>query len=314
MKSAIIEIKKVFERDIDLLMIEEFVSDRTFARIFLDKLQLSDDYVVYKASHSLADSDGESDITLILQYPDRKVALLIEDKIDAKTMPKQSERYHKRAQKAVSCGEYDCYYVVLAAPADYHREHKDDRNAAYEYRVCYEELREHFEKQNHMRGAFKAAMIDCAIKEKKEGYQVREVPAITLFWSSLRRFCQENYPQLSIKGEDAPKGASAVWPEFRTSMPNLKVVYKSQKGYVDLEFPKYGDRVADLRLKIKDRMSDPMQIWNTGKSASVRISNDRWKLDFSQDFYMHTDVVNEVLQAVSVLCEFASTLNQSELY
>ena len=314
MQKTVIEFKKIYEHDMDLLIIEEFVSDRNFARIFLNKLQLSDDYTIHKVSHSLADSDGESDITLILQYPDKKIALLIEDKIDAQTMPEQSGRYHKRAQKAISRGEYDCYYVMLAAPADYHKEHENDSNAVYEHRICYEEMREYLSKQNHIRAAVKVAMIDCAIKEKKVGYQVQEVPAVTLFWRNLRQFCCENYPQLTIKGEDAPKGPTAVWPEFRTSMPSLKVVYKSQKGYVDLEFPKYGDRVADLRLKIKDRMTPPMQIWNTGKSASVRISNDRWKLDFSQDFYMYTDEVHEILQTVSILCEFVSSLNYSELY
>lgn len=314
MHKAIIKFKKIYEHDMDLLIIEEFVSDRNFARIFLDKLQLSDDYTVQKAYHSLSDSDGESDITLILQYPDRKVALLIEDKIDAQSMPEQSERYHKRAQNTISRGEYDCYYVMLVAPSAYHREHENDRNAAYKHRVSYEELREYLGTQPHMRAAFKIAMIDCALKEKKLGYQVQEVPAVTGFWIKLRQFCKEDYPQLSMVGEDTPKGAAASWPEFRTSLGTIKVIYKSQKGYVDLEFPKYGDNVADLLLKIKGNMVSPMQIWKTGKSASVRISNDRWILDFSQDFDKCKDIVSEVLQAVSTLCEFASTLNLSDLY
>jgi len=309
-----LEFKKIYEHEMDLLIIEEFVSDRNFARIFLDKLQLSDDYTLHKASHSLADSDGESDITLILRYPDKKIALLIEDKIDAQTMPKQSERYHKRAQKAIARGEYDDYHVMLAAPVDYHREHEHDSNAVYEHRVCYEELREYLSRQDNLRAAVKVAMIDCAIREKKVGYQVQEVPAVTEFWIKLRRFCKENYPQLSMVGEDAPKGASASWPEFRTSLGTIKVIYKSQKGYVDLEFPKYGDSVADLRSKVKEKMTASMQIWKTGKSASVRIADDRWILDFSHNFDQCKDIVSEILQAVSTLCEFASALNYTELY
>ena len=314
MQNTVIEFKKIYEHDMDLLIIEEFISDRNFAQIFLDKLQLSNDYTIQKASHSMADSDGESDITLILQYPDKRVALLIEDKIDAQTMPEQSERYHKRAQKAISRGEYDCYYVLLVAPTDYHREHENDSNAAYEYRVYYEELREYLHNQCNMRTAVKMAMIDCALKEKKAGYQVQEVPAVTEFWIKLRRFCKENYPQLNMVGEDAPKGAAASWPEFRTSLGTIKVIYKSQKGFVDLEFPKYGDNVADLLSKVKGKMTSSMQIWKTGKSASVRISNDRWILDFSENFDEQTAVIAEVLQAVSTLCEFAAMLNYSEIY
>lgn len=314
MQKPIMEFKKIYEHDMDLLIMEEFVSDRNFARIFLDKLQLSDDYTIHKVSHSLADADGESDIVLILQYPNKKIALLIEDKIDAPTMPEQSKRYHKRAQNAKFRGEYDDYYVILAAPMDYHREHDNDSNAVYEHRICYEELREYLSRQNNVRAAVKMAMIDCALREKKTGYQVHEIPAVTEFWMKLRQFCKENYPQLSMVGEDSPKGAAASWPEFRTSLGTIKVIYKSQKGYVDLEFPKYGDCVANLRSKVKEKMVDSMQIWKTGKSASVRIANDRWVLDFSQDFDKYEDVVSEVLQAVSVLCDFASKLNYSDLY
>ena len=314
MHQTTIEFKKIYEHDMDLLIIEEFISDRGFARLFLDKLQLPDNYVVHKASHSLADADGESDITIILQYPDKRVALLIEDKIDAQTMPEQSARYDKRAEKAVCRSEYDQYFVMLAAPADYHEEHMDDGNADYKYRICYEEFREYLSKQNHLRAAFKIAMIDCALREKKAGYQVEEVQAVTEFWVRLRQYCKANYPHLNMVGVDRPKGASASWPEFRTSLGTIKVVYKSQKGYVDLEVPKYGDRVADLLAIIKDRMSSDMQIWKTGKSASVRITNERWSIDFSQKFDEHGAEIDEVLQAVSALCEFASTLNYSELY
>ena len=294
MKHASIEFKKIYEHDMDLLIIEEFISDRNFARLFLNKLQLSDDYVVHKVSHSLADSDGESDITLILQYPDKRIALLIEDKIDAQTMPEQSERYHKRAQNAMARGEYDSYYVMLAAPADYHKEHQYDSNAVYAHRICYEELREYLSEKNHMRSLFKAAMIDCALREKKTGYQIQEVPAVTSFWMKLRQFCKENYPHLSMAGESTPKGATACWPEFRTSLGAIKVIYKSQKGYVDLEFPKYGERTADLISILNGRMTAPMQVWKTGKSASVRISNERWILDFTQEFEKCQTVAAEV--------------------
>jgi len=314
MQDLVVVLKKIYERDMDLLIIEEFLADRGFAQLFLDKLNLPSDYVVVKAAHSLADADGESDITFILQYPDKRVALLIEDKIDAVTMPKQSERYCKRGAAGMSNGEYDEYFIMLVAPADYHREHANDNNADYDRRICYEELREYLSKQAHIRAAFKTEMIDCAIKEKKAGYQVQEVPAVTKFWIKLRRFCKENYPQLSMVGEEAPKGAAASWPEFRTSLGAIKVIYKSQKGYVDLEFPKYGNNVADLHSKVKEKMADSMRIWKTGKSASVRISDDKWILDFSQDFEKCEDVVSEILQAVSILCEFASTLNYSELY
>ena len=314
MEQTVVALKKIYEHDMDLLILEEFISSKKFARIFLDKLQLSDDYTLHKATHSLSDSDGESDIVLILQYPGKKVALLIEDKIDAQTMPEQSARYYKRGNSGKLRGEYDSYHVILVAPDDYHREHQTDKNAAYEHKVSYESLRDYFSRQNDPRSTFKFSVVDFALKEKKAGYLVQEDKAVTEFWRCLRQFCKENHPHLNMVGQDTPKGTSAVWPEFRTSLGTVKVVYKSQKGVVDLEFPKYGDRTADLRSIIGTRMTAPMDIQKTGRSASVRLADDRWRIDFSRDFHSCRTVIAEVLNAVSTLCGLADTLNHSELY
>jgi hypothetical protein len=42
MEKATIAFQKIYEHDMDLLIIEEFISNRDFARLFLDKLQLPD--------------------------------------------------------------------------------------------------------------------------------------------------------------------------------------------------------------------------------------------------------------------------------
>ncbi|MBQ7332484.1 MAG: ACT domain-containing protein, partial [Opitutales bacterium] len=52
------------------------------------------------------------------------------------------ERYYKRGNKGIEQGDFDSFNVILAAPHDYHAEHSSDKNAAYEYRICYEEMLE----------------------------------------------------------------------------------------------------------------------------------------------------------------------------
>ena len=313
MKTAI-EFKKIYEHDIDLLIIEEFLSDKGFARLFLDKVGLDDNYTIIRAAHSLSDFDGESDITLILEYPDKKIALLIEDKIDAPTMPEQSTRYCTRGSNAKQRGEYNDYHVILVAPEEYHEEHTDDPNAAYNHRVLYEELLDYFMCQDTPRAAVKASLISFAISEKKAGYQVQEVEAVTRFWNDLRNFCKANFPKLDMVGKEAPKGASACWPEFRTTLGTIKVIYKAQKGYVDLELPMYGNRIANLMTVVGCRLTNRMQVTPTGKSASIRIRNDSWKLDFTRNFQDCSSSVYEILEAVSELCDLASHFNYSDLY
>ena len=314
MQSPKITWKKIYEHDIDLLIIEEFISDKSFARLFLNKVCLDDNYIVDSALHSLSDSDGESDITIILRYPDKKVALLIEDKIDAGTMPEQSHRYCKRGDSGKSRGDYDEYYVILSAPASYLHEHANDPNAQYPYTICYEDFLAHFNAQNTTRAAVKASIVKFAITEKENGYQVVEDIIVTEFWHKLRQFCKIHYPSLIMLGSDSPKGSSARWPEFRTSLRNVKVIYKSQKGYVDLEFPSYGSRDKQLRSIVKPLMTNRMIVEPTGKSAVLRIYNKNWEINFLQNFDQTAPVIDEVLQAVSELCDLAQQLDYYDLY
>ena len=309
-----IELKRVYERDMDMLIMEEFISDKAFARLFLDKINLDDNYSIDRISHSLSNENGESDITIILQYPDNKVALLIEDKITAPTMPAQSERYFKRADEAKKRGDYESYHIFLVAPSAYISAHAIDINANYPNKITYEELAEFFKGKDPVRAVFKYSVISNALNEKEHHYVVNENICVTKFWSALRTLCKEWYPHLEMLGSDTPKGASAAWPEFRTSCGKIKVVYKSTKGYVDLEFPRYGDRVADLESKIQKHIKPPMFIHQSGKSASLRLADDRWQINFSDDFNQHKIVIYEVLDAVSKMCLLASKINYSDLY
>lgn len=91
-------IGNVYERDIDLYIINKFINDSKFKELFLEKINCKN-YQVCKCLHSFSDENGESDITIILENDNRKIGLLIEDKINAKAMPEQYKRYILRAEK-----------------------------------------------------------------------------------------------------------------------------------------------------------------------------------------------------------------------
>ena len=105
-----IKIDTTLERDIDLLILEEFISNPEFASIFLKAVGISDAYTIETAIHSKMDAElGESDIVFVLNINGKRHALHIEDKIDAIAMQNQSGRYHDRAKKDIAQGEYDEY-------------------------------------------------------------------------------------------------------------------------------------------------------------------------------------------------------------
>lgn len=66
----------VSEHDMDLLIMEEFVCNSCFRQIFLNKIEIKE-CVVDKAYHSLADSNGESDITFIIDVNGVKYGIFL---------------------------------------------------------------------------------------------------------------------------------------------------------------------------------------------------------------------------------------------
>ena len=87
------EIKCIYnglsEHDMDMLFLQLFTIDKGFARLFLNATPFSKE-VFSIDSIELSKSDpklGESDITVLLTTGKKKVAFLIENKIDAIAMP-----------------------------------------------------------------------------------------------------------------------------------------------------------------------------------------------------------------------------------
>ncbi|MBO4953565.1 MAG: PD-(D/E)XK nuclease family protein [Clostridia bacterium] len=302
-----VSFKKIFEHDMDLLIIEEFLCDRAFAKIFLDKIGLPCDYIKCDAYHSMADADGESDITVVLHYGDKKYGVLIEDKIDAPTMEEQSNRYKIRAEHQKASGMYDDYSIFIAAPKEYMEEHQADGNADYKNRVTYEELLAHFERQSGERAAYKSSVVQFALVEKKKGYIVDPDAQVSAFWKELRRYCEDNFSGLDMLGADRERGAKSRWPDFRSALQNVKIIYKSDQGVVDLELSGYGDKISFLQERI-GHLLENAKIYPTGKSASIRLKKGFWKVDFKEEFSEHVSEIHDVLLTVEKMHELSTKI------
>ena len=132
--------RDILEHDMDMLILEEFTCSNKFAKIFLNKVGI-DNAIVISTWQSKTDNElGESDMTVVFDCDGKKIALLIEDKIDAIAMPEQPSRYSLRGDKGIQDGDYDNYYVFIVAP----RQYLDINEKAKEYpnRVSYEELKD----------------------------------------------------------------------------------------------------------------------------------------------------------------------------
>lgn len=293
-----IEMEKVFERDIDLLMINKFCSEEKITNYFSSKIGL-DNYKVVKAQHSIMDENGESDITIILENGIGKIAFLIEDKIDAVAMPNQRGRYDIRGNKGIENGLYDKFYVFIIAPKDYLETNNEAQK--YENQISYEELIELFNDDIYAK-----SLLEQAIEEKKKGYIVIENENVTKFWDNYYKFIDENYKMLNINKVDTPRGANASWPIFNTPIKQYKIRHKSDRGYMDLEFPKLADKYYDFFDIVKNDLDEDMTVHITGKSVSIRLIVPI--MDFKQEFTNYIAEMKISMDSVVRLQKLLSTL------
>ena len=295
--------EKVFERDIDLFILNKFSNDNEFKNIFLNVLGL-EGYLVKDFIHSYSDENGESDITVILENKDERVGLLIEDKISAIAMPNQYERYLKRGEKLIQAGLFNRFFVFIIAPESYLKENAEA--SKYDYKISYETILEHI-KDDY----FGTELIKEAISEKKKGYSVIENKTVTNFWDRYYKLVESRYPTLNIHKHKGARGSNALWPIFLTPIDNVQIIHKSNKGYVDLSFPSLAEYYYEVLDIIEEKLDQNMSLQKTGKSLAIRINTP--VIDFHDDFDKQVEDTIECLEAVNRLIKLIRNIDCNEI-
>jgi hypothetical protein len=116
-------VERKYERDIDILLAEEFSVSPPFAAWFLKQTRGFKDIfaAVQDVYVSRSDTTGESDLVVVFetQGGETRFALHIEDKIDAPVQAEQESRYRLRAEAEILRGDYSAYEVTLCSPEAY---------------------------------------------------------------------------------------------------------------------------------------------------------------------------------------------------
>lgn len=312
MKTLNFKFKDVTERDMDMLFLEEIVSSRVFADIFLSKIGIENANVVEAEISKTSIELGESDMTVVFSVGTRKHALLIEDKIDAIAMPRQCERYFERGNLGKANGEYDNFDVFIIAPEKYLSQNTEA--AEYPNKVTYEECLEYFASQNDHRSAFRFQQITQAIEKQKHGYQVVENKAVTEFWDKYITYIEQNYPELWLVSKRGIKGINARWPQYNTVMDNMIIYHKSEVGYVDMTISGVADKIVQLEQALSDIAFDlsefGMALVKTGKAAAIRIRVP--ELDFTKPFENYFKDIPVCIDAIMKLTNVAKEISKHE--
>ena len=300
--------RDILEHDMDMLILEEFSCSTEFSKIFLSKVCIENATLCLTWQSKTDCELGESDMTVVFNCGSKKIALLIEDKIDAIAMPEQPSRYILRGDKGIADGEYDSYFVFIVAPQQY----LDHNEKAKEYpnKVSYEEIKDYFEKNNDSRKSFKLAQINLAIEKQKNGYQVIKNAFVTDFWKRYIEYKNQYFPNLNLIVSNDVKPTNGVWTCFRTK--DGKIVYhKSNKGYVDLTFNGCADRLEKIKKfivhSIGNYYDQGYSIVLTGKSCAIRLTVP--VINFLLPFEGQIYIVNQSFEAVKKLCDLSEKLD-----
>ena len=264
-----VKIESVLERDTDLLILEEWSVNSEFAHWLLKQLSITQKFSSFEGWHSVTDSQyGESDLLLVAENPSMKIAVLLENKIDAIAQEEQSKRYFLRAEKLKQELGLTSTVVGIIAPENYLQNNQEAKN--YPFQISYESVAEWFSAQAGMRDLYRAAVLRSAIEKERRGYHPKKDEQVSQFWHDYWEYLQRAIPEVKMKEPDiVPSGSD--WPElyFLWFPAKWKLVHKLSRGVLDLE-TKLSHAEAEILQESLDKSE--FSIVPTGKSFSIRLN------------------------------------------
>lgn len=259
------------EHDMDMLFLQLFSIDKGFAGLFLNATPFSkEDFSIDSIELSKADPKlGESDITVLLTVGKKKVALLIEDKIDAIAMPEQASRYIQRGDKGKKKGEYDAYFSFIVCPQKYYDNNEEAHN--YPKVITYETIREHLRSKKSPIYLTYCQQIDQAIEKAKRPPKVEVDENANRFFRKYKDYQEENYPELNLTTK---RDANGYWAHYTTRFGAVYLYHKIEAGFIDLTFNKASDHIDELTIVaewLRKHGFDSVSAVKTGMAGALRV-------------------------------------------
>jgi hypothetical protein len=270
-------VERKYERDIDLLLAEEFSVSPDFATWFLNQTKSFKGVQanVYEVYVSRSDATGESDLVVVFEKTggDGRFALHVEDKIDAPLQPEQEARYRLRAESESVRGDYSAYEVILCSPESYRLTHEEA--SRFDAIVTYEMVSEFLRSRGGLRSEYRANFVATASKRSSNTWSRIDDAVTNAFWKAAFDIAVLEFPELEMKQPCLTK--DSTWINFRPlDMPThprrVYVSFKGDHGFIDLTFTAC---VAHLfQPQVKSFLESGMSVHQTGKSAVIRVNVD----------------------------------------
>jgi len=271
----VLPVEAIQERDIDLILLEEFITENSFCEWFVEQLDAPTFNSLNGAWKSISDFGfGETDILFSYNSGNRKIFLLIENKLNASFQNEQYDRYLKRAKEYQNKKDCDEVFYVLVAPELY-----CNNQNFFDCYITYEMIDKRFQLIDSKRSLFKSQLFQIAIEKLRRGYQpINSIP-VQDFWHSYWRYREERYPNLLMKKPDIVPYKSD-WPVmYDDNLKNIVFYHKLAQGFSDATFSNFSEEVEE---KLKQNLPNWATYKRHNRSFSIIVFSG--KVDRTKNF------------------------------
>lgn len=251
---------------------------------------------------------GETDVEIILDTPDGRHGLLIENKIDAPLMTKQFERYHRRGKIGIDKGKWASYTVALFAPRSYFDHLPPEHKAFVDRFIPYEEITGFLKALPEF--DFKRAVLEGASETRARGYVKSADSTVMEFYRSYFAIAQSKYPQLKIEPLGI-RGANNTWALFKNvnGYRRVDLVHKWMAIGCELSIPTKD--VDGVRRAILPFLESGMIFKETKSVAYINLRST--PVDHFADFESLLPAINEALEKLERLRLFSARKEVDEI-
>lgn len=272
----------------DVLAMDLLHSSSDFFRKVLEVAGETPDHCLIAIRRSVYDTSlGETDIELVVDGPDGKCGILIENKIRAPLMDRQFARYRMRGEAGIQNGQWSRFRVLIMSPRSYYEalavEHTRfiDANLAYEDIVAF--------LADYPVFAFKRHVFQSAITEYRKGYVKSPDAAMTDFYHHYWKVASTEFPQLRMLRPDVV-GRDGTWIYFPSLYAGnrVRLIHKFKK--IGCELAVTTRNAEQLEEQIAPFLEPDMIVRTTKSMAFVNVKTPAINhiLDFAA---LRTDIV-----------------------
>lgn len=240
---------RVYERVLDMLLLEEFCVSNSFRTWWLEQMEIpwASKHTFVMAQRSVIDMGRESDLVLLVAQPNgERHAVMIEDKIAADAQPEQGLGYRKRGMEGKKRGAWQGFTTCIVAPKRYLAAGADVPN--YDRTVSIESIREWLSTSDMdpMRREFKIDILNPMINPPPAGLSVQQVWNEDKFLVALRKNVNEDAANVAEKlirwakevGLTANRGTAIQHPMVGFEHSNgFRLFTMREDGKVQVHFP-----------------------------------------------------------------------------